>query len=392
MQCLINGFYGMSMALGLYVLGVPQAPLWGFLSGVLRYAPFVGAPIAAMFPITLSIVLSEGWLLPALVVSLIVVLELICTYVLEPLLFGHSLGVSGVAQLTAAAFWAFLWGPTGLVLSNPMTVCLLVLGKNVPGLRFLEVLLGDQPALTPVVSFFQRLMARDQVEALSIVQYRLAESAPEEIYDDLFVPALYQLRKDRMRQMITETEERTILQATQEILAKTRELLAQAEEDRNGQAAGQNDISRVSLVLCAAQDERDEVALEMFQDLLKPGKWDTHLIGSNILAAEVVAKIAELKLPVICLGSLAPGGLPRARYLCKRLRKRFPKIRIMVGRWGQERRWADVQDELMQAGADHVEMSLLSSLHQLQVWFPVLAQRQETADQHSEKLVEPATS
>src|SRR5262249_55423048 len=147
---------------GLALIGVNHALLWGILSGLLRYVPYIGAPSAAIPPLVLCLVQFEGWTQPILAAALLLTLELVVANVIEPWLYGQSIGVSEVALLVAAAFWTFLWGPIGLVLSGPLTVCLVVLGRHVPQLGFISVLLGDEPALEANVRFYQRLLAGDQ--------------------------------------------------------------------------------------------------------------------------------------------------------------------------------------------------------------------------------------
>ncbi len=169
MQAMVNGTFGLVLAGGLLLIGVKYALLWGFLAAMLRYLPYIGAYLAAVFPISLGLAMFDGWGTVFMVAGLFVVLELIAANFVEPWLYGQSMGVSEIALLVAAAFWAVLWGPIGLVLSSPLTVCLVMLGRYVPQLEFLAVLLGDEPALDPSVSFYQRLLARDQDEAEDLV-------------------------------------------------------------------------------------------------------------------------------------------------------------------------------------------------------------------------------
>ncbi len=160
------------MGVSLLALRVEYAFLWGFLVAVFRYIPYIGIWIAAVPPLILSLAMFPGWVQPLLLIGLFLAIELTASNVIEPRLYGHSIGVSEVALLVAAALWAFLWGPIGLILSSPLTVCLVVLGKYVPQLKFLDVLLGDEPALDAHVTFYQRLLARDQDEATQLVLRR----------------------------------------------------------------------------------------------------------------------------------------------------------------------------------------------------------------------------
>ena len=183
-QFSINFAYGLALSFGLWMIGVKHAFLWGALGGTLRYVPYIGAPFAALFPIALSLAQFPGWFQPVAVVLLIVILEVVTANVVEPLLFGKSMGISEVTLLISAAIWTYLWGPIGLVLAMPITVCLVVIGEYVPGLEFIAVLLGDRPALKPEISLYQRLTAHDQDEATSLAEAFVAEHSPEALYDD----------------------------------------------------------------------------------------------------------------------------------------------------------------------------------------------------------------
>jgi predicted PurR-regulated permease PerM len=218
MQLIVNAMVGLAVGVGLMALRVQYAFLWGFLAAVFRYIPYIGVWIAALPPIILSLAMFPGWVQPLLVIGLFLVIELTASNVIEPRLYGHSIGVSEVALLVAAAFWAFLWGPIGLVLSSPLTVCMVVLGKYVPQLKFLDVLLGDEPPLDAHVTFYQRLLARDQDEATQLVLAQAKASSPEQVYDDFLVPALNYVKRDRERDDLTESDEQSVLQAVREIL------------------------------------------------------------------------------------------------------------------------------------------------------------------------------
>jgi hypothetical protein len=188
MQSIINGTYGGAVGLGLFLLGVPYATLWGFLAAILRFIPYVGPAVAALLPSALSLAVFPGWVQPLLVIALIVALELASNLVMEPLLYGQSAGVSAVALLVAVAFWTWLWGPLGLFLATPLTVCLGVLGKYVPQLEFLGVLMGDEPVLEPHVRYYQRLLARDQHEAAGLAEDYRDTYGSEAFYDALLIP------------------------------------------------------------------------------------------------------------------------------------------------------------------------------------------------------------
>jgi hypothetical protein len=380
MQLVINSIFGLALGVGLFLIGVDYAFLWGFLAGVLRYVPYIGSTVAALFAIALSLAQFEGWVHPLSVLGLIAVLELVTYNLLEPWLFSQSLGVSEVALLVAAAFWAFLWGPVGLVLSGPLTVCLVVLGKYVPQLRFFDVLLGDEPALDTNISYYQRLLARDQDEATQLVLAQVKTSPPECVYDELLVPALNFVKRDHERDDLTEADEQFVLRATREILEDLGErqgtgVKAEATTSTTQALA----LHKILVLACPGRDEADRLALEMLRQLLDPVKWELQVLSVEMLSAELVAVAAEKEPAVVCIGALPPGGLAHARYLCKRLRARLPVTKIVVGRWGLLGNVQQNQEQLREAGADHVETTLLETRDDLNAWLPVLAHKESKA-------------
>ncbi|MCX5770786.1 MAG: AI-2E family transporter [Candidatus Hydrogenedentes bacterium] len=376
MQLIVNGSYGVTWGLGLYLIGVDYAILWGFLAAVLRYVPYIGAPVAAMFPIALSLAQFPGWWQPITVIAFLLILELLSNNAVEPLLYGQSIGVSAVAMLIAAAFWTFLWGPIGLVLSGPLTICLVVLGKHVPKLGFVAVLLSDAPALDTDVSYYQRLLARDQDEAAQLVLSQAKASSPEQVYDELLVPALVYTKRDLERDLLTEADEQFVLQATHEVLEDLGErrsaaTMAAAKELPAVEVPAR--ASRVRILACPARDRADKLALEMLRQLLNPAEWDVEVTAVETLTAELVAHVTEEKSALICIGALPPGGLAHTRYLCKRLRARHPDLKIIVGRWGLKDNVDANREQLQEVGADMMAATLLETRKQLNDWLPALA-------------------
>jgi hypothetical protein len=371
MQLIINAGFGLVLALGLLLIQVPHALLWGFLAALLRYVPYLGSTLTAVLLVTLSLAVFPGWAQPLLVLGLIVGLDLFTGNVLEPKMYGHSIAVSEVALLVAAAFWTFLWGPVGLLLSSPLTVCLAVLGKHVPQLEFLDVLLGDEPALDADIGFYQRLLARDQDEAAQLVLTQAKNSPPEEVYDRILVPALNYLKRDRERDDVTEADEEFILRATREVMEDVGERLAAAGTPTI-EAVEAVSPRRVLLLGCPGRDAADILALDMLRQLLDPTRWEVEVLSLNLLSVELVALIGEKAPAVVCLGALPPGGLAHTRYLCKRLRARLPGTRIVVGRWGLKANLEENEQQLREAGADQIETTLLETRIHLSTWLPVL--------------------
>jgi predicted PurR-regulated permease PerM len=380
MQLFVNGAVGLAVGVGLLALRVEYALLWGFLAAVFRYIPYIGVWIAAVPPLILSLAMSPGWFQPLLVVGLFLAIELTAGNVIEPRLYGHSIGVSEVALLVAAVLWAFLWGPIGLVLSSPLTVCLVVLGKYVPQLKFLDVLLGDEPPLDAHVTFYQRLLARDQDEATQLVLAQAKASSPEQVYDDFLVPALNCAKRDRERDDLTESDEESVLQATREILedlGERRESVTQAEEAIHAEDRGNAPAPIPLRVLaCPARDQADRLALEMLRQLLDPAKWVVEIAAVETMTADLVAQVAEQAPALVCIGALPPGGLAHTRYLSKKLRARFPKVKIVVGRWGLTDDVEANREQLQDAGANLTATTILETRSQLDSLLPILTQEQ----------------
>jgi len=359
MQSIINGSFGVALGLGLFLIGVPYAVTWGSLAAALRFIPYLGAFVAALLPLGLSLAVFPGWLQPALVVGLFLVLELITGSVMEPWLYGQSAGVSQVALLIALTFWTWLWGPAGLLMATPLTVCLIVLGKHLPALGFIVVLMGDRPVIEAKARYYQRLLARDQDEASDIIEAYVDTDGRESVYDTVLLPALYYAKQDRDRGLLSEGDAQFVGQATREILdVLAHDAPAPSEKDP-GDHPGTD--TRVRIVGCPARDEADVLALEMVRHLLDPARYRMEVSTTGMLVAEVLAWVALHRPALLCIGAVAPGGLSQARHLCKRLRSQCPELKIVVGRWGlHDEKDADRQ-HLLAAGADHVETTVLDT-------------------------------
>ncbi len=214
MQLGVNGIFGLTLSLGLLVIGLPYALLWGFSAFLLRYIPYIGVWVAAVPPVLLSLAVFGGWMRPLMVLGLFLIIELTTSNVVEPRLYGRSIGVSEIALLVAAAFGAFFWGPIGIILSNPLVVYLVVIGKYVPSLSFLDVLLGDGPALSDDVSYYQRLLACNRDEAKEIFAARVKATSLQQACDEILIPALTHFKRDRDRDELTEANAQFVLETT----------------------------------------------------------------------------------------------------------------------------------------------------------------------------------
>jgi hypothetical protein len=362
MQSTINGGFGVAVGLGLFLIGVPYAVIWGVLAAALRFIPYVGSFVAALLTLALSMAVFTGWLQPALVVGLFLLLDLV-VMVIEPWLYGQSAGVSQVALLIAVIFWTWLWGPVGLLLATPLTVCLIVLGKHLPALGFIVVLMGDRPVIESKARYYQRLLARDQDEAADIVEAYVNADGRESVYDALLLPALYYAKQDRDRGLLSEGDAQFVGHATREIL----DVLALDAPALSGKDTGDLSVSppgadtRVRIVGCPARDEADVLALEMVRHLLDPARYRIEVSGTGMLTAEVVAWVDLHRPALLCIGAVAPGGLSQARHLCKRLRSQCPELKIVVGRWGLHDEKDTDRQHLLADGADYVETTVLDT-------------------------------
>lgn len=372
MQSIINATFGLGIAIGFLLLGVPYALLWGFLAAVLRFIPYVGIWLAALLMIVFALAAFPTWHQPLFVVGVFVLLEALCTLVLEPQLYVQSTKISQVALLCSVAFWAWLWGPVGLLLAVPVTVCLIVFAKHVPGMEFIGILVAEAPPVDPHIAYYQRLLAEDEAEATRIAEEYLKNHPLEAGYDDLILPALGRARRDRRHELITEAEERYVWRATREIVLSlhAKRQAAKATADAEG-GAGPPDaahpVRQIHMLASPVRDEADELGLIMLGHLIDPACWTIELTSPQLLASEVIALVESTRPAVICLGALPASGLAaRTRYLSKRLRARFPELRIIVGRWGLHEEDETARRHLEAAGASYVGTTLVETREHLQ--------------------------
>lgn len=362
-QFIINSAFGLIVAIGLYAIGMQYSLLWGFLITLMRYVPYIGTWLGVIPPAIFAFATSPDWSLSIGTVGIVLGLEILVNNFVEPRIYGKSLGVSEVAQLVSAAIWSFLWGPIGLILSSPITTCLLVLGRHAPPFHFLEVLLGNTPPLTPTQSLFQRLATKDQDEAMHTMKLALADRDPETVFDEVFLPALTQLKASRMTGQIDVEEDARIMALTREVLD---EVLDEIREKPTGE---EEFVERIRVVACPAQDEFDQLSLVVMTSCLKPTYWDVRIHSVKKLVSEMLSDIAEFDPQVILIGSLPPGGVAHGRYLLKRLRQKFPDAQIVMGRWNDPDFNAE---EWKAAGCDAITSSLREALKHMNSWKPVL--------------------
>jgi len=388
-QLCINSGFGCLIGIGLYFIGVPNPVLWGILSTLLRFVPYVGALISAVLPVGLAAAIDPGWSMPLWTLGLFVVAEGVTGQVIEPLVYGHSTGLSPFSVIVAAIFWSWLWGPIGLILSTPLTLCLVVLGRHVDRLEFLDVLLGDTPALTPMESFYQRLLAGDPDEVQEEAERTLKQRSLSTYYDEVALKGLQLAAKDSERGVLNHAQldhvKRTIktlvgelaghddVQPTAKPVQPDDSALAPAPERRelpenptpDGMAPAVAELPPAwqgsTPVLCVAgRGPLDEAASAMLVQLL--GK---HGLGARLTPYEAASRdrIEMLDLAgvaMVCISYLDISGSPaHLRYLMQRLRRKLPKgTPILVGLWPSEEAALTDQAVQKEVGADYFSSSL----------------------------------
>ena len=360
-QAAVNFTVGILLALGLWAIGVPNAALWGLLMALLRFVPFLGAPIAAAFPLLLSIAVFDSWRPMLLTVGLLVVLELTFVNIVEPMVFSHSTGVSSLAVIVAATFWTWLWGPVGLLLATPFTVCVVVLGRYVPQLEFLHTLLGDEPVLPPDARLYQRLLAGDQEAVAELADEYLEEHSPAELYDTVLIPALNQAQTDARDGKMPAEREAAVRQTTEALLEDVRE---RGGRPTNGTSATAPAVAAAvppSLLILPAKTGADEAAGEMLAHALALDNLPAEVLSHKLLVQEVLDHVAAAGVTVVCVSALRPFAVMQARHLCKRLRARDAGLRVIVGLWDTKKAPEGSRRHL-QESADGVENTIAGAV------------------------------
>jgi predicted PurR-regulated permease PerM len=370
MQLVINVLYGIPVGVGLYFIGVPNPILWGLLATILRFIPYVGPVLAALFPIALSFAVAPGWTVPVMTIALFITLELFINNVLEPWLYGASTGLSPVAVLVAAVFWTTLWGPAGLLLSTPLTVCLVVLGRHVPQLGFFDVLLGDEPALEPELKFYQRLLARDPDEATELAEEYLEDEPLDKLYDSVVMPALALAEQDRLRGSLDRTAVQGMAEDTIGIIDYLMEEEEHDPEDaEEAEAAPLADApTEPASILCiGARNGLDEAAAAMLAHLLIRRGVAATTVRRQDVAGRNLARLPRHGIDLICLFYLNPRAMQHAQRLTRRLRHHFgDQTRIMVGLWAAEPAQESREELLGKTGADLLATSLRHAVRQVE--------------------------
>jgi predicted PurR-regulated permease PerM len=359
MQSLVNVVYGIVAGVGLYALGVPYPLVWATLGAALRFIPYVGPVVGAGAPILVSLAALDGWAGPLWVIGLFVALELFTNLVLETVLYAGAAGVSQVALLASVAFWTWLWGPLGLLLATPLTVCVVVLGKHVPGLAFVRLLMADTPALAQEYVYYQRLLARDAGEAADLIERHITSEPPRSVYDALLLPALNYAEQDRLEGRLSMEEEAAVVDATGELLGDAAESIRRLRPAPDAALEPPAVTpARLRILGYAVNGLADELALRMLAQMADDLPLDMEITGGRLQPSELVALAKAHGASVVCLADLPPSPVSKSRYLVKRLHAAVPELRIVVGRWGPAALADDTTQPLRDAGASRVPSTL----------------------------------
>ncbi len=384
MQLLVNVVYGTCVAVGLYFIGVPNAALWGVLSAMLRFIPYIGPWIGAALPLVLSLAVSTSWLGPLLTLGMFLTLELINANVVEPWLYGSSTGVSSIALIIAAVFWTWLWGPLGLILSTPLTVCLAVMGRHVPKLEFLSVLLSEERALTADEECYHRLLAGGLDEASDLAENYLRENSLTALYDAVLIPVVTAAETDAQRDALQPEERTAVLQNVQDVIEDfgTRPL-HESKVEADIAVAEQSTAPAIApscRVLCLpARALRDEIAGAMLTQLLRQQGFEAENAPAELASSGLVDLTEKTAPEAVCISVVAPSTSIQARHLTAKLRGRLTDVKIVVGFWGATEKLADVAQRLRASGADEVVTSLADAVVQLAKFAIPLGDEMENA-------------
>jgi predicted PurR-regulated permease PerM len=360
-QLVVNLSCGVPIGLGLAVIGIPNAALWGALVVLLRFIPYLGIVIAAAFPLALAIAVAPGWMLLVWTALLFVGIETIVSNIVEPFVYGGSTGLSPVALIAAATFWTWLWGPIGLLLSTPMTVCLVVLGRHVPQLKFFDVVLGNEPVLSPEERLYQRLLAKDPEEATEQAEAFAKDRPLADFFDEVALLALARAQTDSDRGVLT-PENRSHFKETIDTLLEN--LSEDAEGDSAAEDAARHKPGASRVVCVAGRNELDEAAALLLAHLLhREPHMDAGLpLPPDTLSSDTSHLPLFMDASVVCLSLISTSSPARARYLVRRIRRRAPRASVVVGFWGTVAREIPPDEMRAATSADAVAFSLREAI------------------------------
>ncbi|MFL6619041.1 MAG: AI-2E family transporter [Povalibacter sp.] len=353
-QTLINMCLGTLVAAGLYWIGVPYAALWGGLSAVLRFVPYVGTMLSALFPACLAFAIFPGWAETLQTLAMFLFLDMVTGYFVEPLVFGHRTGVSSFALLVSALFWIWVWGPVGLLLSTPLTVCIAVLGRHIRSLRFLAILFADEPALAPHVRYYQRLLARDEDEANALANRKMTELGPVGAMDEVLIPALQMAEQHYTKDEISSEDLDFILEATAEIVSLAR---AKHRIEPKGDA---------DILMISARSAADRIVLDMLATAIEASGQAVVTVTSGNSLDEMVERAIAQRPELTCVVAVSATRGGEARNICRRVRASRPNAKLLALRpLPDSTDVARSNARMKEAGADRVAINLQQAIDEV---------------------------
>ncbi|WP_433984981.1 AI-2E family transporter [Tunturiibacter empetritectus] len=358
-------------------MGVPDATLWGVLAGILRIVPYVGTATSLALPLIVSVAISTTWWPPLLILCLFLALELTATNFVEPWLYSTRTGISSLALLAMAIFWALLWGWPGLILSTPLTVCIVVLGRHVPQMSFLHTLLGTDAELSSEALFYERLLAMDQREARAVATRFLDGKPLVELYDSVLIPALALVEQDRHQGNLDDKRSDFFFLTIGEIVAELADYHQKEPENAALDAVKprpyRRPIDKEFAVICiSVSDQADELTTLMLGQLMERANHQTLLLSASTVSSEILDSLATESNTVVFISALPPFAFSQARAICQRVRSHLPNNRIVVGLWNSANdldQTAEQSIERFGNGRPNVVVnSLAQALHQVTRW------------------------
>ncbi len=388
-QLMINATFGVIIGVGLSFIGVPSAVLWGILAGVLRFVPYIGSAISAAFPLALAAAVDPSWSMLAWTLALFLGVGPVVSQVIEPLAYGQSTGLSPVAIVVSATFWTALWGPIGLVLATPLTVCLVVLGRHVERLEFLDVIFGDRPALSPSEMFYQRMLAGDPTEAAGKAEEFLKEKSLSSYFDQVALKGLQlaqidakrgtldQARMTKIRDAVTEFASDLSTQDDEipDVASPTLDAEAAAAVETVPDTAISSNLPVVQKgdlpldwqgkfpVLClAGRTPLDEAAAVLFSQLSIAHGLAARVEPADALSATNIVRLETAGVAFVCLSYLDASSPAHMRYSVRRLRRKLPKVTILLGCWAESLDKESLEELRETAKADRAAGSLSEAM------------------------------
>ncbi len=331
MQAAVNAAYGTLFGFGLFLIGIPYATLWAVLAAILRIVPYVGTATCVVLPLVVAVAISSSWATPLMVIGLFLVLELTCANFVEPWLYSTRTGISSLALLAMAIFWTLLWGWPGLILSTPLTVCMVVLGRYVPQMSFLHSLLGTDAELSTEALFYERLLAMDQQEARAVANRFLESNSLVELYDSVIIPSLALVEQDRHQGNLDDVRCNFFFLAIGELIAELTDYNSGVPENE-APPAPHFKTHDFAVVCISASDQADELTTQMLVQLMERAEHPTLLLQASV-SHEILDSLANEPNTVIFISALPPFAFAQARNICQRVRAHLPSNRIVIGLW-----------------------------------------------------------